>query len=321
VREQPPVRAAGAAPHVSAPANRTAPGFAFDVDASAQRSFDVAAPPLPSLGPVPFAPPDVSAFGAPPLGSPPFGTAMPAATPSHQAASDTASAFGFAYDDEPAPEARPAALEAAVMVAEVAKSADAATQKAAAEVAAMLKQMAVKGVDETVKPVKNAAKAFAAMLGAELAASEKKKPSTAGMPKVEATAVPAAEPEAAADEASAGEEDELPEEPELEPGALRPLQIGLSEALQQSIAEALRGYPEVEWACEVSDGSDTPVVGVRISPSFLTRSAEIERAILKAAGARRTSVRVLVLTEPALMRQARASGNTFFPWRKRPPRK
>jgi hypothetical protein len=238
----------------------------------------------------------------------------------HEPAIDAQAGLGFSYGD-PEPEARPAALEAAVMVAQIAKQGDAATQKAAAEVAAMLKQMAVKGVDESVKPVKNAAKAFAAMLGAELQASEKKKPSTGGMPKVDANAqaaVPAAE--AGGDE-GASEDEELPEEPVYAEGALRPLQVGLSDALQQSIAEGLRAFPEVEWACEVSDGTDTPVVGVRISPSFLTRSADVEKTILKAAAARRVSLRVQLLNEPAQMREARSNGNTFFPWRKRPARK
>jgi hypothetical protein len=63
------------------------------------------------------------------------------------------------------------------------------------------------------------------------------------------------------------------------------------------------------------------VVGVRISPSFMTRTDEVEKVIMKAAAARRVSLRVLLLSEPALMREARASGNTFFPWRKRPGRK
>jgi hypothetical protein len=181
--------------------------------------------------------------------------------------------------------------------------------------------MAVKGVDEGVKPAKKAANAFAAMLGAELEASEKKKPSTTSFARVDPNAqaaVPAAE---ASGEAAASEDEELPEEPVYEEGALRPLQVGLSDVLQQSIAEALRSFPEVEWACEVSDGTETPVVGVRVSPSFLTRVADIEMAILKAAAARRVSLRVLLLNEPAQMREARTNGNTFFPWRKRPVRK
>jgi hypothetical protein len=262
---------------------------------------------LPSLSPLPFAAPNAAGFAAPPLGAPSL----------HEPAIDAVTGLGFSYGD-PEPEARPAALEAAAMVAEVAKLGDATTQKAAAEVAAMLKQMAVKGMDESVKPVKSAAKAFAALLGAELQASEKKNAAGASASRAQ-PAVPAAEE--AADEQQEASEDELPEEPVYAQGALRPLQIGLSEKLQASIAESLRSYPEVEWACEVSDGTETPVVGVRVSPSFMTRTAEIEKAIAKAAAARRVSLRVLLLTEPALMREARSNGNTFFPWRKRPARK
>lgn len=322
-----PVRALSS-PFNAAPAaaNKTAPGHGFEIDAATQRSLGAAprAQPsgpavLPSLSPLPFASPNAGDFAASlplPGAPPPFG-ALPGAPSLHEPAIDAVTGLGFSYGD-PEPEARPAALEAAAMMAEVAKLGDATTQKAAAEVAAMLKQMAVRGMDEGVKPMKNAAKAFAAMLGAELQASEKKPAAGASSAKAE-PAVPAAEAEESADGESA--EDELPDEPVYEPGALRPLQIGLSDPLQAAIAEVLRSYPEVEWACEVSDGTETPVVGVRISPSFMTRTAEVEKVIMKAAAARRVSLRVLLLTEPGLMREARASGNTFFPWRKRPGRK
>jgi hypothetical protein len=43
--------------------------------------------------------------------------------------------------------------------------------------------------------------------------------------------------------------------------------------------------------------------------------------VVEAASTRDVSVRVLLLHDPALMREARANGNTFFPWRKRPIRK
>jgi hypothetical protein len=165
--------------------------------------------------------------------------------------------------------------------------------------------MAMKGMDDVAgKSLKTAAKALAAILGNESAADKR----TAAASDAES-------------EAEVSEPDAADDGPELAAGALRPLQIGLSDPLQGAIADGLRAFPEVEWACEVSDGSDLPVVAVRVSPSFTTRVAEIEAAVLEAASTRDVSVRVLLLHDPALMREARANGTTFFPWRKRPIRK
>jgi hypothetical protein len=103
----------------------------------------------------------------------------------------------------------------------------------------------------------------------------------------------------------------------FEEGALRPLELGLSESALAAIAEALRGYPEVEWACEVSDGTDVPVIGLRVAPQFMTRAAEIERVALAAGTARGAELRVLLLGDAAAMRQARTHGSAFYPWKKR----
>jgi hypothetical protein len=73
----------------------------------------------------------------------------------------------------------------------------------------------------------------------------------------------------------------------------------------------------VEWACEVSDGSPGPRVGVRIDPSFLTRSKEIEAAVHAAASGQKGGLAVLLLTDAQLMKDARTHGNAFFPWRRR----
>ena len=242
---------------------------------------------------------------------------------------DTATGLGFANLDAlpdirpPAPRADAASVgKASATQIAAAQGAPAATHASLKEPAAAtvheipppqaatekatLKQMAMKGMDDVAgRSLKTAARAFAAILGAD-------------GDKRAAAKVEPAEPDAG----EAGEEhEELPDEPEYAEGALRPLQIGLSEAVQSAIADALRAYPEVEWACEVSDGTELPLVGVRVTLSFTTRVGEIEAAVLKAARARNASVRVVMLNEPALMREARAHGNTFFPWRKRPPRK
>jgi hypothetical protein len=150
---------------------------------------------------------------------------------------------------------------------------------------------AAKTVTEEAKPsaIKSAARALATMMGSGEAAG--------------------AESEAGADEDA---------EPQVfEEGALRPLELGLSEAALGAIAEALRDYPEVEWACEVSDGTEVPVVALRVSLQFMTRAAEIEQAALTAGTARGAELRVLLLLDAAVTKEARTHGSTFYPWKKR----
>ena len=84
-----------------------------------------------------------------------------------------------------------------------------------------------------------------------------------------------------------------------------------------AIADDLRKYPEVEWACELSDGSELPVIGVRIEPSYLARAPEIEAHVRNAAREHGTRLLVLLLTENATTKQARAVGRMFFPWKKK----
>ena len=98
---------------------------------------------------------------------------------------------------------------------------------------------------------------------------------------------------------------------------LRPLDPPLPDALLDLIADALRKFPEVEWACELSDGSPLPVVGVRIDPSFQTRAGEVRAAVLAVASKRKTELAVLLLSDAQVMKEARANGSAFFPWRKR----
>ena len=206
---------------------------------------------------------------------------------------------------EPEPQARPGALEAAAMVAQVAKlTDDESTQQAAAEVAAMLKDMARKGVVEEAKPsaAQSAAKAFAGLLSAELAADAQR--AKRGKPAAAAAAA-AAEPAPAA------------VEPVESESGLRPPEHVLADAVIEAISDALRRFPEVEWACEISDGSAEYVVGVRVDPSFLTRVKEIKATVLAAATSRKSSVSVLMLTDAQQMKDARTHGSAFFPWRRR----
>jgi hypothetical protein len=104
-----------------------------------------------------------------------------------------------------------------------------------------------------------------------------------------------------------------------EPGADRfdkPLNR-LAEKSLQHIAESLRRYPEVEWACELADGQGRPLIGVRLDPAFQSRAEEISEAVLAAATDRKLTVQVALITETAKLREARSLGAMFYPWRKK----
>ena len=199
------------------------------------------------------------------------------------------------------------------MVTQVGKmSKDASTQQAASEVANMLKDMALKGGVDESKPnaATSAAKAIAAMLGSDPGPKKKRrgeKKSASNVQAVQEPAEPAAgaEAQSEADGATA------------EVRGLRPLEVSFDDALLSQIADALRKHPEVEWACEVSDGTDVPVVAVRVDPGFMTHVSLIKSAIVRAGEAHRAALSVLLLDDPQQMREARAQGNLFFPWKKR----
>jgi hypothetical protein len=89
----------------------------------------------------------------------------------------------------------------------------------------------------------------------------------------------------------------------------------------RALADALRRYPEVEWACHVSDGEEPALIGVRIEPSFLESAEEIAGALHDAGEEFDLELRVFLLAEAARMREARAKGNVFFPWRTRDPKR
>jgi hypothetical protein len=286
----------------SAPAQADARARARQPAAAAPPAFELEAPALPAISPA-----SIDALPAfaelPPL------EALAASLP-HMTGATSGADFGLSMESSE-PEARPAALEAAVMVTQLAKlSDDEGTQQAAAEVAAFLKDMALKGGVEESKPgpAQSAAKTLAGMLNAELAADAKRskrgkrsrRDKTAAEPTTETTAVAAPAQSSSA-----------------EPLVLRPPEAWLDDALLGQLADALRQYPEVEWACEVSDGSAVPLIGVRVQPSFLTRVNEITAAVIAVAKSQKMQLSVLLLSDPQQMREARTQGTAFFPWRKR----
>lgn len=97
---------------------------------------------------------------------------------------------------------------------------------------------------------------------------------------------------------------------------LDPPKLVLSDTLRLGISAALRSFPEVEWACVVSDESTIPVIGVRVDPSFLNRLAEITDGILGAAEKQGIELQVLLLNNAELVKSAHKNGHAFYPWRK-----
>jgi hypothetical protein len=98
---------------------------------------------------------------------------------------------------------------------------------------------------------------------------------------------------------------------------LGPLDPPLEDGLLNAISDGLRKYPEVEWACEVSDGTGVAVIGVRVAPGFTTNVPEIKSAIARAGETHRMRLSVLILSDPQQMKEARSQGSVFFPWRKK----
>jgi hypothetical protein len=223
-------------------------------------------------------------------------------------------------------EARPEALEAAALVTELARSSgDADALEAAAELAEMLKLSATGAkLPGDNKPKPDLVNEMAAMLlGGAPAAGAAAKPAATQATVAKgasgggtSTATPsavakgastttqhAARPSSATNRAAGG-------------GLRRP-EVPLSDELVDLLGDKLRGYPEVEWACEASDGGELPVVGLRVDPSFLSRVAEITEAILSAGKQRGTALSVVLLTDPEKMKRARNLQTVFFPGRRR----
>jgi hypothetical protein len=97
---------------------------------------------------------------------------------------------------------------------------------------------------------------------------------------------------------------------------LGPPQTPLSDALLQGISGGLRAFPEVEWACALSDGSEIALIGVRVDPSFLNRVADITDTILDMGEKHGAMLQVMLLNNQEQVRNARRYGRAFYPWRR-----
>jgi hypothetical protein len=90
----------------------------------------------------------------------------------------------------------------------------------------------------------------------------------------------------------------------------------LSDTALQALCAGLRAFPEVEWACVLLDGSDTPQIALRIDPSFLNRVTDITDAVLEVGEQQSLVLQVLLLNNQDLVKHARKSGRAFYPWRR-----
>lgn len=101
---------------------------------------------------------------------------------------------------------------------------------------------------------------------------------------------------------------------------LVPLTAPPNDVLLDALADALRDYPEVEWAsfCNASRGPShpQPAVGVMVDSSFRERVGEIARAVQGTGRGMGATIDVVFLDTPELMREARANGKIFYPWRR-----
>lgn len=94
------------------------------------------------------------------------------------------------------------------------------------------------------------------------------------------------------------------------------------DALLDALSAVLRGFPEVEWASYFMAArgptDPRPTIGLRVDTSYRARVQDIIGALRSKADEQGASVDVLLLDDPALVREARARAIVFFPWRRRP---
>jgi hypothetical protein len=134
------------------------------------------------------------------------------------------------------------------------------------------------------------------------------------MQAVQPTASVSTRPAAASVPAPALTPSELERESGEQPTGAHPRD--LSDELLQAVSTALRGFPEVEWACVMHDASDIPILGVRVDPSFMSRVAQITDAVIGLAHQHGGELQVLLLSTPELVRGARKDGKAFYPWKR-----
>jgi hypothetical protein len=101
---------------------------------------------------------------------------------------------------------------------------------------------------------------------------------------------------------------------------MQALEVSPSDELLDELADVLREYPEVEWACLVTgsraDHKQSESVALRIEPAFRKNLDEIAQKLREIGASRHATYDVLMLDTPEQMKQARQIGFPFYPWRK-----
>lgn len=98
-----------------------------------------------------------------------------------------------------------------------------------------------------------------------------------------------------------------------------PLPLPSDDSLDQ-IADALRRFPEVEWAAVVTAIKDTRgqlMIVLRVDPAYRTRLADLNRRARLAAEDAGVPMGVTVIDDVLQMKSARSTGLVFFPWKKK----
>jgi len=100
----------------------------------------------------------------------------------------------------------------------------------------------------------------------------------------------------------------------------RSLDTPIHDDTLDAIADALRRFPEVEWAAAVAgdnDGKRQVIVVLRVEPAYRARLPEVNRFVRLAAEDAGQTVGVAVVDDPKQMRAARDRGVVFYPWKKK----
>lgn len=100
---------------------------------------------------------------------------------------------------------------------------------------------------------------------------------------------------------------------------ISPLREVPPDTFLDALADIMRGFPEVEWACLFilnNDDSPSLALGLRLDQGFRTRQDEITALLEARAVANREPIRVVLLDDPAWSRVARNEALMFYPWRR-----
>ncbi len=90
----------------------------------------------------------------------------------------------------------------------------------------------------------------------------------------------------------------------------------------KAMADALRGFFEIEWAsyCEVArkGGGSTPAVGLRITDNYRDNVTAIIKDLIEISQEHEMEIDVLLIDGHDLLRKARERGFVFYPWKPKP---